>query len=76
MPTKTLTPEQALCFQSAIELACAAIVNGTLSSEPEAVKEYISKIISFSKTSSARAYSLTLYSPVFDKQPYHLRQRS
>ena len=36
MPTKALTPEQILCFQSAVELTSAAVINGA-----GAVKDYM-----------------------------------
>ena len=41
MPTKALTPEQILCFQSAVELTSAAVINGAISSEAGAVKDYM-----------------------------------
>ena len=44
MPMKTLTPEQVMCFNAAVELASAAIASGKLSSEVDAVRDYISKM--------------------------------
>ena len=44
MPTRPLTPEQELCFNSAVELASAAIASGAISNDAEAVKDYIVKM--------------------------------
>lgn len=44
MPQKALTPEQILCFQSAVELTSAAVIRGVVSSDADTVKEYILKL--------------------------------
>ena len=44
MAMKPLTPEQMMCFNAAVELASAAIISGTLSSDTEAVRDYVKKM--------------------------------
>ena len=44
MGMKTLTPEQVMCFNAAIELASAAVASKAISSDAQAVKDYVNKM--------------------------------